>query len=115
MTRPNRPPPDRMVITSNGPGEAAVGMGEEGDVRSSDEDYAEGGVRSHERHSTDGIIADVISRSADRGKRGVESCASTASIASLTEHFVMPVERVTVPLFAHRRLCWTPAKRGVAA
>jgi len=27
----------------------------------------------------------------------------------------MPVERVTVPLLAHRRLCWAPAKRSVAA
>jgi hypothetical protein len=26
----------------------------------------------------------------------------------------MPVVRVTVPLFAHRRLCWAPAKRSVA-
>ena len=88
-------------------------MGVEGDVRSNDEDGVEGCVMSHERHTTDDVIADVVSRSDDKGKRGVEACASTASIASLTERFVMPVERVTVPLLAHHRLCWVQAERSV--
>src|SRR5262245_54895502 len=46
-----------MAVHRNGLGDAAVGKGVEGDVRSSDQDGAEGGVMSHERHSTDGIIA----------------------------------------------------------
>ena len=80
-----------MVLNRNGPGEAAVGMDVEGDVRSSDENGVEGGVMSHERHSTDDIIAHVAGRIDDEGKREVESSASTASIASLTGHFVMPL------------------------
>src|SRR5215831_8119530 len=83
-------------------------MGVEGDVRSSDEDGAEGGAMSHERYATEGIIADGESRGDEKGKRGVEACASTASIASPTGRFVMPFERVTVPLLAHRRLSSAP-------
>jgi hypothetical protein len=104
-----------MVITPNGPGGTAVGIGVEGDDRSSDEDGAERGVMSHERHSTDDIIADGESRSDDKGKREVESYVSTASLASAAGLFVMPIEWVAVPLFAHRRLCWAPAKRSVVA
>src|SRR5262249_5100814 len=104
-----------MAITPNGLGEAAVGMGVEEDDRRSNEDGAEGGVMSHERRSTEGIIADGESRSDDKGKRGVEASASTASIASLTGRFLMPIERVAVPRLAHRRLCWASAKRSVAA
>jgi len=91
------------------------GNGCGGDLRSSDEDGAEGGVMSYDHHSTDEIIADGESRSDDNGKREVEASASTASIASPTGCFVMPIERVTVPLLAQRRLCWAPAKRNVAA
>jgi hypothetical protein len=57
-----------MVLNRGGHGVAVVGLGVEGDVRSSDEDGAEGGVMSHERHSTDGIIADVVGRSDEKGK-----------------------------------------------
>ena len=106
-------PPARIAINRSAPGEAAVGMGVEEDDRRSDEDGAEGGVMSYDRHSTDGIIADVVGRSDDEGKRGIEAYASTASIASLTGRFVMPIERVAVPLLAHCRLCWAPAKRSV--
>jgi hypothetical protein len=70
---------------------------------------------SYDRHSTDDIIPDVVSRSDDKGKGGVEGCMTTASIASPTGRFLMPVERVMVPLFAHRRLCWAPTERSVAA
>jgi hypothetical protein len=102
-----------MVINRNGPGEAAVGMGVEWDVRRSDEDGAEGGVMSYDRQFTDGILAAGESRIDDEDKRGIEAYASTAFIASPTGRFLMPVERVTVPLLAHRRLCWAPAKRSV--
>ena len=70
---------------------------------------------SYDRHSTEGIIADGESRSDKKGKREVESSASTASIASPTGRFVMPVLRVAVFLLAHRRLCWAPANRSVSA
>ena len=70
---------------------------------------------SHYCQSTDDIIGDGESRSDDKGKREVESSASTASIASLTGRFLMPIERVAVPLLAHYRLRWAPAKRSVAA
>ena len=77
-----------MVLNRNGPGEAAVGKGVKGDVRSSGEDGVEGVVMSQDRHTTDDIIADVISRGNDKGKREVEAYASTASIASLTGCFL---------------------------
>ena len=89
-------------------------MGVEGDVRRSDEDGAEGGVMSHERRTKEGIIANFSGMIDDKSKREVEASASTASIASLTGRFVMPVERVAVPLLAHCRFCWAPAKRSVA-
>ena len=102
-----------MAINRSEPGEAAVRKVVKGDDRRKDEDGVEGGVMSHERHSTEGIIADTVSSVDDEGKRRIEAYASTASIASLTGRFMIPVERVTVPLFAHRRLCWAPAKRSV--
>ena len=104
-----------MVLNRSGPGEADVRKSVEEDDRRSDEDVVEGGVMSYDRNSTDDIIADAVGRSDDKGKWGVEAYASTASIASPTGPFVMPVERVAAPLFAHRRLCWSPAKRSVTA
>ena len=98
-----------MVLNRSGPDEAAVGMGVEGDVRSSDKNGVEGCMMSYGRHSTDAFIADGESRSDEKGKWGVKVSASTASIASPTGRFVMPVERVTVPLLVHCRPCWAPA------
>jgi hypothetical protein len=80
----SKQPPASTVTTPNGPGEAALGMGVEGDVRRSDEDGVEGGVMSYERHSTEGIIADAVGRGDDKGKWGVEGCMSTASVFIVT-------------------------------
>jgi len=104
-----------MAINRSGPGEAAVGMGVEGDARSSGEEGVEGGVMSYDRQSTEGIIAKVARKANDQGKREFEAYGSTASITSPTGRLVMPVERVAVPMLAHRRLCWAPAKRSVVA
>ena len=71
-------------------GEAAVGMGVEGDARSSDEDGVEGGVMSYERHSRDGIIEDVESTSDKKGKWGVEGCMTTACFLSSTSSMLLP-------------------------
>ena len=59
-------------------------------------------MMSHERHSTDGIIADGESRSDDKGKRGVEGCMTTASIFIV--HIADAVAFVGAPvlLFVHR-------------
>ena len=67
-----------MAINRSGPGEAAVGLVVDGDARSSDEDSAEGGVMSYERHSAEGLIANSESRIDEKGKRGVETCVTAA-------------------------------------
>jgi hypothetical protein len=104
-----------MVLNRNLRGEADLRKGVEEDDRRSEKDGVEGGVMNHERHSADGILADGESRSDDKGERGVEAYASTAFIASPKGRFMMPVERVTVPLFVHCPLCWAPSQRSVAA
>ena len=69
---------------------------------------------SYDRHTTDDIIAEVISRSDDKATREVEGCMTTASIVSPTGRFMMPVERVAVPLLASSPLLGA-FQRSVAA
>src|SRR5262245_52004228 len=87
-----------MAINRNGPGEAAVGMGVEGDVGSSDEDGVEGCVMSHDRHSTEGIIAEVERGIDDESKRGVEAYLSVARI---------PIVNNADAVTSHRCICTT--------
>ena len=59
----------RIVLNRSGPGDAAVRKGVEGYDRSRDEDGVESGEMSYDWQSTDDIIADVVNRSDEKGKR----------------------------------------------